>query len=320
MTGPAQTPLDVVSAAVSKRRATAPDFRLTAHRWVNGPGDGAPPGVAADRYGDAVVLHVRAEVPEETRDAYAGALREVLDPPLLVEKVWSPRRAESTSRVRWGDATGPVDIHEDDATFRCWLDDGIQTGLFLDHRETRRFVRTFAAGAEVLNAFAYTCAFSVHAALAGAARVTSVDVSRRALGRGRENMALSGLDADAHRWFADDVVEHLERRGASYDVIVLDPPLTGRTKKRHFALLRDLDALATGAVARLAPGGRLVFSTHALELDSNRLLLAVERAAAGRRVAVLAELGLPPWDHPVAAAPVDGDRGDYLHTLVLGVD
>lgn len=320
MTAPAQTPLDVVSAAVARRRATAPGFRLTAHRWVNGPGDGAPAGVSVDRYGDAAVLNVRAEVAPTVRAAYADAVKAVLEPPTLVEKVWAPRRADSSSRTLYGDAAAPVDVYEEDAIFRCLLDDGIQTGLFLDHRETRRRVRAFCGGAEVLNAFAYTCAFSVHAALAGASRVTSVDASRRALARGRENMTLSGLSPDEHRWFDDDVLDHLARGGPDYDVIVLDPPLYGRTKKKRFALLRDLDRLAEGAMRRLRPGGRLVFSTHALELDGPRLRRAVERAGAGRRVRVLESLGLPVWDHPVAPRDVDGDRGDYLHTLVLGVD
>ncbi len=287
---------------------------------MNGPGDGAPAGVSVDRYGDAAVLNVRAEVAPTVRAAYADAVKAVLEPPTLVEKVWAPRRADSSSRTLYGDAAAPVDVYEEDAIFRCLLDDGIQTGLFLDHRETRRRVRAFCGGAEVLNAFAYTCAFSVHAALAGASRVTSVDASRRALARGRENMTLSGLSPDEHRWFDDDVLDHLARGGPDYDVIVLDPPLYGRTKKKRFALLRDLDRLAEGAMRRLRPGGRLVFSTHALELDGPRLRRAVERAGAGRRVRVLESLGLPVWDHPVAPRDVDGDRGDYLHTLVLGVD
>src|SRR2546429_52057 len=81
------------------------------------------------------------------------------------------------------------------------------TGLFLDQRDTRLHVRACSKGVEVLNLFAYTCAFSVHAALGGARRVTSVDSSRAALSRGRENMSASGLDPDAHRWFDDDAIE-----------------------------------------------------------------------------------------------------------------
>lgn len=319
MSPPDSPPHDVLRAAIDQRRATAPDFPLTVHRWINGPGDGAPAGLALDRYGDDLVVHARETVDPSVVRAYADAADDVLSPRSIVLKSWAAKVADSTSQVLRGPVPPTVEVQESDAHFLCALDDGVQTGLFLDHRDTRLLVRQHVEGREVLNAFAYTCAFSVHAALAGAARVTSVDVSKRALLRGRENMTLSGLDPNRHRWFDDDVLAHLARGGPTYDVVVLDPPLYGRTKKRSFALLRDLDELAAGAVRRLRPQGLLVFSTHALDLDEGRLERAVRAAAPSRAVEVVARMGLPPWDHPVRPG-VDGDRGDYLDTLVLRFD
>src|SRR5262249_41175671 len=149
---------------------------------------------------------------EDAIRAWAEAAHEELGADGVVVKILRRTVAESTSEViRGAPPKAPIAVREDDAVFLCDLDDGISTGLFLDHHDTRPLVGAYAPGVEVLNLFAYTCAFSVHAALAGARRVTSVDVSKRALGRGRANMTASGVDADRHRWFGDDVMEFLAR-------------------------------------------------------------------------------------------------------------
>ncbi|MEL6185902.1 MAG: class I SAM-dependent methyltransferase, partial [Myxococcota bacterium] len=200
-------------------------------------------------------------------------------------------------------------------------DDGVQTGLFLDHRETRWRARDFSAGHEVLNLFAYTCAFSVHAALAGAERVTSVDVSQRSLSWGRRNMALSGLDPNRHRWFADDVLAHLRRPRGTYGLVILDPPVFGHGR-RPFSLERDLVRLLRGAFSQLAPGGVLIFSTHHTGLTDPVLEAACREAALGcqRTLDLIERRGLPEWDHPISGDPTPGDRGNYLRTLCLRVN
>jgi 23S rRNA G2069 N7-methylase RlmK/C1962 C5-methylase RlmI len=182
------------------------------------------------------------------------------------------RPEDSESRVIFGSVPrGPNSVQEEDAVFLCDLDDGVQTGLFLDHQETRFSSRRWARGVEVLNLFAYTCAFSVHAALAGATRVTSVDASKRALDRGRANMLQSGLDPDRHRWFTDDVLDHLKKKSPEYGLIIVDPPVFGRSKRRTFSLLGDLDRLIELSFGKLASGGVLIFSTHATQLSLEEL-------------------------------------------------
>ena len=177
---------------------------------VNGTGDGAPPGLTIDRYRGWVVLCARDDMADSEVDRWCVAVTEVLSPEGVVVKRVANRPADTSSRVYAGLlAEEPMVIREGDARILCDLDDGLATGLYLDLSHVRLRVRALSEGLEVLNLFSYTCAFSVHAALGGASRVTSVDASRRALRRGRANMEASGLDADAHRWFADDVLEHL---------------------------------------------------------------------------------------------------------------
>lgn len=313
MSPPGTSFKDLLSAGL-RRREHPPVDPLTVFRVANGPGDGLPAGVSVDRYGEAAVVNARVAVPEDVVQDLLAATGEVLAPETLVLKRWAPKVRDSTSRVVFGN-TLEVEVAEGAARFGCHLDDGLQTGLFLDHRDTRLLVHRLAEGREVLNAFAYTCAFSVHAALGGAVRVTSVDSSKKALHRGRDNMVRSGLDPNGHRWFDDDVLAHVGRGGAAYDLIVMDPPLFGRAKKRSFALLDDLETLVARTVAKLRPGGILVLSTHALEVDEARMLAAAR--VTGRPFTIEASLGLPAWDHPVEPGVGPEDRGDYLKTLVL---
>ncbi|MEO1334306.1 MAG: class I SAM-dependent methyltransferase [Myxococcota bacterium] len=294
---------------------------LDAYRLVNGSGDEAYPGLVVDRYGEAVVVMARHQVPTDVVDAWHAACLDELSPRALVHKTVGRSAAERTSRLVAGTLPdAPIRVREGDAVFECRLNDGFQTGLFLDHRDTRQVIRQWSNGVEVLNLFAYTGAFSVHAALAGARRVTSVDSAKRALRWGRANMVASGLAPDAHRWFADDVLAHL-RRGPSqqYGLIILDPPVMGRAGGKTFSLSQQLDGLLDGAVRKLAPGGVLVFSTHARRWTLDALRPFFERVGNkhGRIPQTLAELGLPTWDHPPGDDFNGMDRGAYLKTLVL---
>lgn len=155
---------------------------------------------------------------------------------------------------------------------------GYSAGLFLDQRANRARLR-HGGVKRLLNTFAYTCSFSVAAALAGAATV-SVDLSKKSLGRGRENFALNGLAPAPHRFLAGDVLEllpRLARRGETFDAIVLDPPTFSRGKNgRKFQVEHDLEALFRAALEVAAPRARILLSTNCTRL-TRRALEAVAR-------------------------------------------
>ena len=315
-----------VRAAASRRAPELQARTQDAWRVVNGPADGAPPGLAIDRYGRWLVLSARESVGAPMAEAWASAAHEALGTEGVVLKTLRRSPGKSTSQVHAGTVPRhPISIREDEAVLLCELDDGVATGLYLDQHDTRRLLRRYARDVEVLNLFAYTGAFSVHAALAGARRVTSVDVARKALRRGRENMVASGLDPDAHRWFPDDVIEHVARaarRGARYGLVILDPPGFGRAGRSAFALEEELPGLIRGAAETLVQGGVLAVANHVSAIDERRFEAAVSGALSGlgRAFELLHSEGLPAWDHPVAADPGgSGDRGDYLRTLVLRI-
>lgn len=308
-------------AARDRRASGTPTLKTNAFRLVNGAADGAPPGLTLDIFGGWLVLSARKALSEDTVEEWIECTVAVFEPEGIVVKRLAPRPKDSFSRLV-GDRTPPevLKVFEGDAQLEIHLDDGVQTGLFLDHRETRARARTYARGVEVLNLFAYTCAFSVHAALAGASKVTSVDVSQRALSWGRRNMAHSGLNPNLHRWFSDDVLSHLKRPRRSYGLVVCDPPVFGHGR-RPFSLERDLQALMSGCIEQLSNEGVLIFSTHHTALNKRVLIEAASQAALQlkRMTSVLGVHGLPEWDHPVLERDAEGDRGGYLDTVVLRV-
>jgi len=166
-------------------------------------------------------------------------------------------------------ATGGGDfvVHEGGHRFIVNLTGHLDTGLFLDHRQTRALVGCLASGRRVLNLFCYTGTFSVYAAKNQAAATTSVDLSKTYLDWARRNFALNGIDPGRNRLVQADAVRFIETERFSsdrYELIVLDPPSFSNSKRMQGVLdvQRDHAALIRGCMELLAPGGELLFSTN----------------------------------------------------------
>lgn len=147
------------------------------------------------------------------------------------------------------------------------LSDYLDCGLFIDHRETRQYVRERAKGKRVLNLFAYTGSFSVYAAAGGADFTMSVDMSNTYCQWTRDNFDLNELDLSKHRVLRQDCLvflKELPKSGWKYDLIVLDPPTLSRSKKMEdiFDVQRDHAQLIREAALSLDPGGEIIFSTN----------------------------------------------------------
>jgi 23S rRNA (cytosine1962-C5)-methyltransferase len=210
-------------------------------------------------------------------------------------------------------------VEERGVPFEVHLDRGLNTGLFTDMREHRHGLARFAPGRRVLNAFSYTGTMSVVCARAGAAEVTSVDLSAGVQGWARDNFRLSGLDPEALslRFETSDVVRFLEdaaRERRSYDLVILDPPAFSAARGAGFALDRDFPALVARACRLLPDGGLLWLACNAR--TSSLPALADEGFAAARRRTILLETGSLPPDHPTLPAQPE-DR--YLQVGVYRV-
>lgn len=204
-------------------------------------------------------------------------------------------------------------VRESGVEYRVGFSTGHSFGLFLDQRENRfRFLKNrIAPGFPVfpnrgrklplaLNAFAYTCGFSVCAALAGA-KVFSVDLSRKYLDWGKRNFVFNGLNPEDHEFLHGDVfgwLRRLQRRGRRFDAIVLDPPTFSRSKESGvFQVERDLPRLVETAVGLLSVGGRLLVSCNKAAWLPERFTHSVEGAIrqAGRKIGKRL-FASQPWD------------------------
>jgi 23S rRNA (cytosine1962-C5)-methyltransferase len=150
---------------------------------------------------------------------------------------------------------------------------GYSVGLFIDQRENRSFVRK-SASKRMLNCFAYTCSFSVAAAMAGA-NTMSVDLSQKSLERGRANFVLNNLLATGHHFIADDVFEvlpRLSRKHEKFDLIVLDPPTFSRSHRgKTFQVESDFDGLLMAALEVADRDCRILLSTNCTALNERTL-------------------------------------------------
>lgn len=186
-------------------------------------------------------------------------------------------------------------IREGGHRFLVNLSDYLDTGLFLDHRETRALVQRLSSGKRVLNLFGYTGSFSVYAAAGGAVRTVTLDLSATYLDWAGRNFALNGMDPQQNVRIRTEVLSYLQnpRRvlGATgpFDLIVLDPPTFSNSKKMAGTLdvLRDHPWLITKAMQLLAPGGMILFSCnhHRFTLRADEL--------TGARITDLSEKTLP---------------------------
>lgn len=163
---------------------------------------------------------------------------------------------------------------------------GYAVGLFLDQRANRSLLRGWKPK-RLLNTFAYTCSFSVCAALAGAETV-SVDLSKKSIDRGADNFRLNGLSPGDHRFVADDVLNFMPKliqRKERFDAIVLDPPTFSRGNKgRRFNAENDLEKLLLLALDLVTPSARILLSTNCTRVRSADLESMSRFALKARRL------------------------------------
>lgn len=149
-------------------------------------------------------------------------------------------RYRADSGVDWllGEPQSQRQVREDGLNYLLDLGRNQNTGLFLDMRYGRQWLRAQAHGKRVLNLFAYTCGFSVAAIAGGAERVVNLDMSRAALNRGRENHRLNQHDLQGVNFLDHELFKSWGKvkKLGPYDLIIIDPP---SFQKGSFALSRD---------------------------------------------------------------------------------
>ncbi len=181
------------------------------------------------------------------------------------------------------------------------LYDYLDTGLFLDHRSTRRRIGDMAKGKDFLNLFAYTGSATVHAACGGAKSTMTVDMSKTYLDWAKENMALNGQGGRQHRFEQADCLQWLEMSKDQYDLIFIDPPTFSNSKRmsQTFDVQRDHIQLLTNLKRLLRPGGTIVFSNNKRQFKMD--------------FPSLTNIGLQATNISQQTIPVDFERNKHIH-------
>ncbi len=243
-----------------------------------------------DRYHDC--LHITEfERPHERSDegheewldlmaTTAGATLEV--PP---EKVFFKRRGRQrgkTQHEKFDESEHRMEVTEGGLKFMVNLRDYVDTGLFLDHRNTRTMVREVAQGKRFLNLFCYTGSFTVYAAAGGAASTVSVDLSKNYLDWARQNLKRNQLDGDQHRFIAADARSFVMNHAAGdhYDLVVVDPPTFSNSKRTEhdWNVQDDSVDLIEGLLKLMPDGGVIFFSNNFRQFKFDRQSIFVSEA------------------------------------------
>ena len=239
-----------------------------------------------ERYGDDIYVAEykrRHGMTAEEHDSWVqqslAVIREVLDLPgeNIFLKLRQVKQGRQGQYRKQDSLRRELVVEENGLKFIVNLSDYLDTGLFLDHRDTRKMVQQNSEGRKVLNLFAYTGSFSVYAAAGKAAEVVTVDLSNTYLDWAKRNMELNGFSDEAkYRYVHADVKQYLPQLQAGYfDIIVMDPPTFSNSQRMEEVLdiQRDHAGLINNCLAAMKPGGRLYFSTNArtFQLDKEKI-------------------------------------------------
>jgi len=308
------------SALAVRTRVAAP---AAARRLVYSEGD-ALPGLIVDRYADLLVVQTLTLGMDRRKDLLVRLLREMVAPRgIYARNDPAVRRLEGLPREQgWLEGSGAthVEIEEDESRFAVDVALGQKTGFFLDQRENRTRVAGLAAGADVLDCFAYTGAWGIRAARHGAASVTGMEISDAAAAVAEQNAALNGC-GDRCRWLRENAFDGMRRLAASgpaFDLAILDPPAFVKTRAALAHGLAGYKEINLRALKVLRPNGWLVTCSCSYHVDEPTLTAVVHDAArdAKRRIRIV-ESRSQAGDHPVHPAMPETR---YLKCLILAVE
>ncbi len=224
-----------------------------------------------DWYGGHLVIgeYMRRQSMPEWLPRMARAVAEALGVPMdrvHLKQRWAGKQ-DGRRYPRIDHTDRKLVLREGDLKFLVNPYDFVDTGLFADHRETRRLVGAMAAGKDFLNLYCYTATFSCYAAVGGARSSVSVDRSENAVRWAGENFDLNGIDQRAHRRVQAHTFDFLKtaaRQGRRFDLAVVDPPSYSTTQTRNvaFDIVHDHPRLLKAVVALMRPAATLFFSTN----------------------------------------------------------
>lgn len=275
------------------------------YRLVHAEADGLP-GVVIDRYGDTAVIQPNAAWAERQMDVLLAALVAVTGVTCVIKNGTGRARSlegldEEMVTLLGTTPDAPIPVPMNGATYMADVMGGQKTGLFFDQRPNHAFAAQLAGGGRVLDVFSHVGGFSLAALAAGAGSAIAVDGSAPALELAQAGAEATGVAErfETRKGDAFDTLEALGAEGATFDLVVCDPPAFAPAKPALEKGLRAYERVARLAAPLVAEGGYLVLCScsHAADLKSFRDASARGIGRGGRR-GQLVQTGFAGPDHP----------------------
>lgn len=292
-----------IERAVKTREEAGVDTSLCRMVWSESDG---LPGVVVDRYGDYLVLQTLTLAMAQRQDLIIQALVQVFSPKGIVQRnEGGVRKAEGLDQVKgtvYGETPAPFVVRHQGSAFHADLIEGQKTGLYLDQLDNYQHAARLAKGRRVLDCFTNQGGFAQACSLAGATEVTAVDISESAIETAKKNAAISGAKVNFIAANCFDFLKQQESAGATYDLIILDPPSFTKTKASVKDAMRGYKEIHLRALKMLQPGGILATYSCSHHVSTGEFHASITDAAVDakktlRRVATYTQRP----DHPILA-------------------
>lgn len=228
--------------------------------------------MTVDVYQDNAVIHVFSCISPEVIAELEQALKNICG----VNKFFYKKNSKDDFTLPES-SSKTIILEEYGNRFLVNLSDYLDTGLFLDHRETRKWIASQSRGKILLNTFAYSGSFSIYAANAGALKTCSVDISKVYCEWIKENLALNKQPPESNWVYKMDTLEffqYAKKKKLMFDIIIIDPPTFSKNKTKSFSVQKDHPRLINGALEVLSASGFILFSNNYREfrMKDNDLL------------------------------------------------
>jgi 23S rRNA (cytosine1962-C5)-methyltransferase len=292
-------------------------INATAYRLVHGEAD-LMPSLIVDRYGDYLVMQTLSQGMDRLAPELVKLLAEITGAKGILArndpKVRTLEGLEQKVEVLYGDVPETINVTEAGITYSVDPWRGQKTGLFLDQRENREAAALYAHG-RMLDCFSYNGGFGLVLAK-HCDSVEALDVSADAVQRITANARANGItNLTAREANVFDELRHLERDGARYDTIVLDPPAFAKNKASIPNALAGYKEINLRALRLLNPGGYLITCSCSYNVDEGTFAETVFDASADAHIPVaVVEKRMQGRDHPVLLGVPETY---YLKSLIL---
>ena len=286
------------------------------------------PGLGVDKFSDVLVVESLALGIDRMKPVILEKLVQVLkEDGITVRGIYE--RSDAKVRLQEGmerfkGFIGPefdtkVEIQENGVRYLVDVKDGQKTGFFLDQKYNRLAVQRLCRGKRVLDCFTHTGSFALNAGIAGAESVLGVDASELGVEQARENARLNGLEDRVQFVCADvfDLLPELEKRGESFDVVILDPPAFTKSRSSVKNAVKGYREINIRGMKLVRDGGYLATCSCSHFMDPELFAKTLREAAAGAHKRLRqVEYRTQAADHPILWA---ADASYYLKFYIFQV-